>query len=125
MITDYTQSPKVMIEEENTTSDSGTIVYVGGWGYWQTRLITRSRYEYRGLSHAAAIACAEHETEENTVVRTLPIYNPVTGNVEYINKTVLVANIVPSRIGDSPVWRVSVTKSVENVTFEMMGFVTV
>lgn len=118
MITDYTQSPKVQIEGSNTSSDSGTIVYVSGWGFWMTRTVTRERYEYRGLSQAAAVACAEAEVTANTVVRTMPIYNPATGFVEYVNKTVCVANVVPARVGDSPVWRVSVTKQEEDVTFE-------
>lgn len=118
MITDYTQSPKVQLEASNTSSDSGTIVYIGGWGFWMTRTVTRERYEYRGLSQAAAEALTAAEITANTTTRTLPIYNPATGIVEYINKTVCVAQVVPARVGDSPVWRVSVTKSEEDVTFE-------
>lgn len=118
MITDYTLSPKVQLEASNTSSDSGTIVPIGGWGFWMTRTVTRERYEYRGLSQAAAEARTAAEIAANTKTRTLPIYNPATGMVEYINKTVCVAQVVPSRVGDSPVWRVSVTKSEEDVTFE-------
>lgn len=122
MITDYTLSPKVQLEAPNTSSDSGTIIYVSGWGYWMTRSVTRERYEYRGLSEEAAIACAAAEVTANTVTRAIPIYNPTTAQVEYINKTICEALVVPSRVGDSPVWRVSVTKQHEDVTFQTMGW---
>lgn len=118
MITDYTQSPKVQLEASNTSSDFGTIVNVGGWGFWMTRKVTRERYEYRGLSQAAAAARTAAEIEANTKTRTVPVYNQATGMVEYLSKTVCVAQVVPARVGDSPVWRVSVTKSEEDVTFE-------
>ena len=114
---DYTQSPKVVIETGRTVEYATLTDFYATFMLDNVQHIFRlvqkdstytERYQFRGLTQAAAIACAEAEKEKHTKDKSIPSYNQETWTIENQNVRMCVAEITPRRVGDSIQFEVEV-----------------